>query len=276
MAMKPSTTHLFIPDVQIRPDSNTRNITWFGRYAYEVATKRPGPFKVIVIGDWHDFPSLSSYDKPGSKNAENQRIVLDLAAGNREIDRFSDYLDRADTIREKRGFPKIERHFFEGNHEYRLWRMMENEAKHDGTYGRESFRWLARGWKHYPFLKVVKIDGIAYSHYFYNPLTSRPYAGNSIDTRLKTIGCSFSMGHQQVHLTGMRQTISGPHRGLVSGVAYIDDAEYIGPQGNAEKRLIVVKNEVKSGDYDICEVSLDFLCRKYEGKTLAEFKRGKS
>lgn len=269
--MKPSTTHLFIPDTQIRPDSDIRNIVWAGRYAYELATRREGPFKVVVIGDWHDFKSLSSYDKAGSKNAEGQRVVDDLVAGNAATDKFSDFLDRADVVREKKGWAKIDRHFFEGNHENRLWRLMEQDARFDRTWSRESFRWLARGWKHHPFLKVVKIDGVHYSHYFYNPMTGRPYAGNNMDTRLKTIGCSFSMGHQQIHMTGIRQTIGGIHRGLVSGVFYLHDEDYIGPQGNNEWRGIVVKNEVKQGTYDICEVSMDFLCRKYEGKSLDDY-----
>ena len=271
--MKPSTTHLFIPDTQIRPDSNTANIKWFGRYARELATKREGRFVVIVIGDWHDFKSLSSYDKPGSKQAEGQRIMADLECGNKATDLFSDYLDKADVVRESHGWPKIERHFLEGNHENRLWRMIESEAKFEGVFTKRSFQWLARGWKHHNFLDVVKIDGIHYSHYFYAPLSGRPYSGNSIDLRLAKIGASFSMGHQQVHMTGMRQTVGGIQRGLVSGVAYLHDEDYIGPQGNGEWRGIIVKNEVRNGAYDVVEVSLNYLCSKFEGKTLAEFKR---
>jgi hypothetical protein len=273
MPLKTPPTHVFIGDTQIGPDTPVDHIRWIGKYLLELLPKRDGRVVVVVIGDWHDMPSLSSYDKPGSKNAENQRIQADLDAGNEQIDVLSDYLDKADAARKKANLPRIERHFFEGNHENRLWRLVAQDVKFDGVW-RQPFKWRKRGWKHHSFLDVVKIDGVAYSHYFYNPMTGRPYSGSNIELRLKTIGCSFSMGHQQVHLTGMRQTISGVQRGLVSGACYLHDEDYIGPQGNGEWRGIVIKNEVRDGAYDIMEISLDYLCRRYEQAPLSKFRTG--
>ena len=269
--MKAPACHLVIPDLQITPESNTANVEWFGKYAYDLFTKRPERCVIVSIGDWHDMKSLSSYDKPGSKNAEGQRIQADLDCGNDAIDRLSDYLDKADKVRAEKGWSKIQRHFCFGNHEDRLFRLVRDDVRFEGVFGEHSFRWKKRGWKTHSFLEVTFIDGIAYSHYFYNPMTGRPYSGNNIELRLKTIGCSFTMGHQQIHLTGIRQTISGIQRGLVSGRAYLDSEDYIGPQGNGEWAGIIVKNEVRDGNYDIMEVSLGYLCAKYTGKSLAEF-----
>jgi hypothetical protein len=271
MSSKAPATHVFIPDTQITPDTPVDHIKWIGRYLQELLSKREGRVVVVQIGDWHDMQSLSSYDKPGSKNAEGNRIQDDLDVGNAQIDVLSDCLDKADAARKAAKLPKIDRHFFEGNHEQRLWRLIAQDVKFEGVW-KQPFKWKQRGWKHHPFLEVVTIDGVAYSHYFYNPMTGRPYSGSNIELRLKTIGCSFSMGHQQVHLTGMRQTIAGVQRGLVSGTCYLHDEDYIGPQGNREWRGIVIKNEVRNGTYDIMEISLDYLCRRYEGKTLDQFR----
>jgi hypothetical protein len=262
MAAAPS-THVFIPDTQITPDTPVEHIEWIGKYLEDLLSKREGRIEVVQIGDWHDMPSLSSYDKPGSKNAEGQRIEADLLAGNKQIEVLSAYLARADVVRKANRLPKINKHHFRGNHEDRLFRLVRDDVRFEGVFGPKSFDWGKHGWKTYEFKIVKFIDGIAYSHFFYNPMTGRPYSGSNVELRLKTIGCSFSMGHQQVHLTGMRQTISGPQRALVSGVCYLHDEDYVGPQGNAEWRGIVVKNEVRQGNYDIMEISLDYLKRKY-------------
>jgi len=261
-----------IPDTQITPETPVIHIEWIGKYLLDTLPKREERVEIIQIGDWHDMPSLSSYDKPGSKNAEGQRIQADLDVGNEQIVVLSKYLDESDKLRVAKGLKKVGRHHFRGNHEDRLFRLVRDDVRFEGVFGRHSFLWQKHGWKVVEFKEVKFIDGIAYSHYFYNPMTGRPYSGNNIELRLKTIGCSFSMGHQQVHLTGMRQTISGVQRGLVSGVCYLHNEDYVGPQGNGEWRGIVIKNEVRNGNYDIMEVSLDYLCRKYEGVTLERFR----
>jgi hypothetical protein len=61
--------------------------------------------------------------------------------------------------------------------------------------------------------------------------------------------------------------------GLVAGACYLHDEDYKGPQGNAHFRGIVVKHGVRNGSYDIQQISLDFLCRRYEGMSLERFKK---
>lgn len=262
MAVQPS-THVVIPDTQITPETPVEHIEQIGKYLYDLLSKREGRVEVIQIGDWHDMSSLSSYDRPGSKGAEGQRIQADLDCGNVQIAVLSKYLDAADKVRKAKGWRKINRTHLRGNHEDRLFRLVRDDVRFEGVFGPQSFHWKQHGWKTVEFKEVIFIDGIAYSHFFYNPMTGRPYSGNNIELRLKTIGCSFTMGHQQVHLTGMRQTIAGVQRGLVSGVCYLHDEDYVGPQGNGEWRGIIVCNEVKAGNYDIMEVSLAYLARRF-------------
>jgi hypothetical protein len=160
-----------------------------------------------------------------------------------------------------------------GNHEDRIRRAIEDDAQMDGAMSFDHL--LSPGWEVYDFLVPVFIDGIGYSHFWANPMSGRPLGG-MMETRLKNIGHSFTAGHQQTLQTGMR-FIHGPngpvqHRGLVAGACYLHDEDYKGPQGNAHWRGIIVKHEVDGlGGYDLMEVSLDYLCRKYEGVALSEF-----
>ena len=115
-----------------------------------------------------------------------------------------------------------------------------------------------------PFKKVIKIDGIAYCHYFYNHNTGKPLAGANLDTRLKTIGMSFTMGHQQGLSVAIRDLADGTRqRGLVCGSFYQHDEEYRGPQANSHWHGIIMKHEVSEGNYDMMEVSLNYLRKRY-------------
>ena len=243
MTTKLPATHVVIPDLQITPDTPTDHIKWIGAYLEDLLSRREGRVEVIQLGDWHDMSSLSSYDKPGSKNAEGQRIEADLIAGNKQIAVLSAYLDRADTARKKKNLPKIRRTHLRGNHEDRLFRLVRDDVKFEGVFGPKSFAWAQHGWKVVEFKEVLFIDGIAYSHFFYNPMTGRPYSGNNIELRLKTIGCSFTMGHQQLHLTGMRQTITGVQRGLVSGACLEENHRVL----TSDLRYIPLK-DLNAGD----------------------------
>jgi hypothetical protein len=130
------------------------------------------------------------------------------------------------------------------------------------------------GWQPTPFLDILWLDGVAYSHYFYNPMTGKPLGG-TVDARLRTIGHSFTMGHQQTLAYSLRFVAGKSQHGLVAGACYLHDEDYKGPQGNAHFRGIIVKHEVESGAYCPMFISLDYLCRRYEGVRLATFMKKK-
>ena len=126
-------------------------------------------------------------------------------------------------------------------------------------------------WQRHNFLDVMEIDGVSFSHYFYNPNTSKPY-GMHVESRLKTIGHSFVMGHQQGLAIGMRYVRGKQQVGVVAGSAYTHDEDYKGPQGNDHWRGIVILENVHEGSFDPRPVSLDTLCKVYEGHPLREHK----
>jgi hypothetical protein len=69
----------------------------------------------------------------------------------------------------------------------------------------------------------------------------------------------------------MRYVANKPQHGLVAGSFYIHDEDYKGPQGNEHWRGIIVKHEVENGTYDPMFVSLNYLCKRYEGVSIKKF-----
>ena len=262
--MKPLSKHLVIPDSQVRPGVSTAHLRWIGQYIVE---KKPDV--VIHLGDHWDMPSLSSYDK-GKKQFEGRRYAQDIEAGNEAIRLLTDPIAEYNKGRRanQRYNPRLV--FLMGNHEQRIERAVEAEAILDGTIGYHDLN--LEGWEVHDFLEVVWIDGVAYSHYFYNPMNGRPYSGDNIKLRIKNIGHTFTQGHQQTLDYGIRFVGGRSQHGLVCGACYLHDEDYKGPQGNAHWRGIVVKHEVDEGSYNPMFVTLDYLCRRYEGVPLTKFK----
>jgi hypothetical protein len=264
-------THVVIPDTQVKPGVDTAHLDWIGRYIVEKFSDRPD-VKIVHLGDHWDMPSLSSYDKKGGTKMEGRRYVQDIKAGNVAFTLLNKALDQFNYGRRRRGQDEWlpERHLLLGNHEYRIQRAADADAQLDGLLSLDSLE--TRGWDVHPFLEPVLLDGVAYAHYFYNPMTGNPFSG-SIENRLKHVGHSFTMGHQQTLLYGVRPVFGRLQQGVVAGSCYIHDEDYKGPQGNTHWRGIIVKNEVSDGQYDPMFVSLNFLCQKYEGVSLAEYVR---
>jgi len=95
--------------------------------------------------------------------------------------------------------------------------------------------------------------------------------GGQALTRLKTIGHSFVQGHQQVYESSVRFVAGKAQRAVIAGAYYLHDEDYKGYQGNAHWRGLLVFHEVEDGAFDIMEVSMNYLCLKYEGVTISQF-----
>jgi hypothetical protein len=253
MAKRKKIEHMFIPDTQLRPGVPTNHVPAAANYAVD---KRPDV--IVIAGDWWDLPSLSVYEKPGSKFFEGVSLSADIDFGN---DVMEDFLR---PIRRARGYsPRII--FTEGNHEYRLQRHINEDPTRLGEImGRHQFN-LPSDIESHPFLDIVTVDGIMYSHYFCNPASLlRGVLGGQMDNRLNKLKRSFSQGHQQILMTGNQFLPDGSRiRGLVAGAFYQHDEEYAGPQGHNYWRGCIYKHEVRNGDYDMMELSLDYLVEQW-------------
>lgn len=260
--------HIVIGDTQVKPGVPVDNLLWIGKYIVDQFADQD--VSIIHVGDHWDMPSLSSYDK-GKKEMEGRRYKADIKAGNRAFDLLCQPLEQYNAKRSSRTKWWPDRRFLLGNHEYRIARAVEDDPQLDGVLSFDDLNAASWGWQVQPFLKPLILDGVQYAHYFYNPNTGRPYSGENLYTRLKTIGHSFTMGHQQGLNHAMRPCGGSWQHGLVVGSSYLHDEKYLGPQGNAYWRGIVVCHQVENGAYDPMFVSLDYLCRRYTNKTLRSY-----
>lgn len=256
---------LVIPDAQVKAGIDMSYLTWIGKY---IRDKQPDV--VVNIGDFADMPSLSSYDK-GTKSAENKRYQIDIDAAIEGMKLLQapcrEYnanikANKAELRRKHRSAklytPRMVLTL--GNHEDRITRAVEHDATYEGKLSIKDLKYEELGWEVHPFLNVVEIEGILFSHYFYNPFSGRPYGG-TVENILKQVGKPFVQGHKQgLHVA----TLAGRnHWGIIAGSCYQHDEVYKGPQGNDHWRGVVMLHNVCDGECDPMYVSLDYLEKRY-------------
>lgn len=251
--------HFVLPDTQCRKGVPFDHFDWIG-----AAIREYKPTHLIHLGDHWDMPSLSSWDGPGSMTMEGARYEDDIEAGNEALTR----------LHKAMGSFKCPKVILRGNHEYRIRRAVETSPKYAGTIGEHHFNDKRLGWDVVEYFHgspgVRVIDGVTYAHFFAQPNTGKPIGG-TITNRLAKIGTSFVQGHVQGLLQGNVQYATGIVRhGIVAGSCYIADEGYKG-HANAHWRGVVVLNEVRNGTFCEMPLTLDYLCRKYEGMPLARF-----
>ena len=237
---------LVIPDTQVKPGVDQSHLKWIGQY---IAEKKPDI--IVHIGDHWDMPSLSSYDA-GRRSFEGRRYVDDIRAGNEAMDLLTS---------QYRGKYAPEEHFFIGNHEERIERATDADAKLFGLIGYKDLK--LDGWVVHPFEDVVEIEGIKFAHYFSSGTKGLPVGSAAV--MLKMAQSSAVQGHvQKVDLAVHEKT---GNIAMMVGVCYMHDEGYLGLQGNNCRRQIVMLNEVKNGRFDPMMISLDYLARRYGSRS---------
>jgi len=253
--------HFVIPDTQVKMGVPLEHLRAAGNY---IVDKQPET--IVHLGDHWDMPSLSYYDV-GTLKAEGGRYVDDIQAGQQGMEMLLAPIweHNAKRARNKMKQYKPRMIFLHGNHEHRITRSIESDPKIQGErkitdLGVEKF-----GWKPYEFLRPVEVDGVLYCHYFVNTASlKKSVIGGTIENKLKHIGQTFTMGHQQTLQMGVRYLNNGKaQRGLVAGAFYQHDEEYMGHQGNHHYRGCIMKHEVKDGNYCLMELSLDYLMKEW-------------
>lgn len=250
--------HLVIPDVQLRPGDNLDFLKAIGNY---IVAKKPDV--VVCIGDFADMPSLSSYDV-GKKSFEGRRYRADVEA-TREgmatlLEPIASYNRSRRRSKHSQYLPRLVLTL--GNHEDRISRAVNNDAKLDGTIGLEDLKYAEAGWEVYPFLQPVVIDNIAYCHYFTTGLLGRPCSSAAVQLGKKHMSCI--SGHQQGLQIATSYRADGKRlTSVIAGSCYEHQEDYLGPQGNKHWQGILVLHDVQDGEFDLMPVSLKFLKDRY-------------
>lgn len=250
--------HFIIPDVQIRKGDDTKFLNRIGQYIVE---KKPDV--VVCIGDFADMPSLSSYDV-GKKAFEGRRYRDDVqAAIDAQFALFGplyDYNLQAYRNKKKQYKPRLVMTL--GNHEYRIIKAVNNDAKLDGVLNISDLGYKEFGWEVHDFLDVVVIDGVAYSHYFTSGVLGRPATSAAAQLNKKHMSCI--AGHQQGLQIHMAQAADGRRlTSVIAGSCYEHDEDYMGPQGNKHWRGALTLHNVNNGEFDLVPVPLRYLEEKY-------------
>jgi len=245
---------LVIPDVQTREGVCTKHILAAGKYA---AWHKPDV--IVFIGDFADTPSLSMYNS--KKQAEGLTLESDSAAAIAALKLF------LKPIKKAKGYnPRLV--ITTGNHEIsvRVKRLEEAQPELTGSIEDKFTKYMvSQGIEIVPYLEVVKIEGISFSHIFSNPcsLKGAPIGG-AVETMIKNLGHSFVCGHQQRLSVGKRYLSNGDvHIGVVAGAFYSHEEPYMNAQSQHHWRGIIYLGNASNGNADIAEISLDSLMKDY-------------
>jgi len=250
--------HLVIPDCQVKPGQSVEYLSWIGQYASE---KKPDV--IVCIGDFADMPSLSSYDI-GKKSFEGRTYKADIKAAHKGMDALMGPIvaeqERLIRNKDKRWNPRLVLTL--GNHEHRIDRAVEYDRKLEGLISTSDLKYEDYGWEVYPFLEVVVIGGIAYSHYFTSGVMGRPVISAQMLITKKHMSCF--AGHQQGRQIAYGRRADGKEMtAIIAGSCYEHNEGYMGPQGNEHWRGFYMLHEVNDGSFDEMAVSLDYLRRTY-------------
>ncbi len=125
-----------------------RRFRWLNNLIKE---KRPN--RVIIMGDFTSFTSLSAWDKDKRRKIEGRRYEKDIEVANKALDYMQD------------GIMGIEKVFIKGNHEEWLDRYIDIDPTFDGLHSVEKdMKLIERGFKVIPYKSDYIHKGMSFTH----------------------------------------------------------------------------------------------------------------
>jgi hypothetical protein len=244
---------LVIGDSHSDPEVPNDRYQWLGKM---IVDERPDV--VVDIGDFATMGSLSGYDK-GTAKAENKRVIKDIDhAKEARVLLTTPIRNEQQRQRElKKAIWKPRLVALGGNHENRIVRYMNSNAELMGMYSEDVSDASKLGWEFSPFGQEVKIEGVAFNHYFTKPAASKGYSGvNATRQMLIDHQHSLVQGHthrlQYVH----NCTPFGVHTmSLMCGCYFDHKEDYAGNDNNSWWRGICILENVNNGYFDLRTVS---------------------
>lgn len=253
---KGNPTHLFIPDAQVRDGVDISHIVAAGKLLVD---RRPDV--VVVIGDWWDFPSLSTHT-PAQRIAYEQKTYMkDYQAGMKAMEAFLKPLEKLQA-HQKANKKKVYRPklvFTMGNHEYRVDRLIEQQPVLEGLLPRVEDYLRDKGFFVLPFKQKTIVDGVNYCHFC--PQTSGPGAVSRAHLIANRRASSWSVGHSQIfdyYVSHHEPRIQC----LITGAFYLHDEGYK-TGTNDHWRGLVFKHNVHDGTYDPEFISMERLFKEW-------------
>jgi hypothetical protein len=249
---------LVLPDVQAKPGIDFTYLTRIGHYA---VLKKPDV--ILCIGDFADMPSLSSYDK-GKKSFEGRRYHLDVQATKEAMNAFllpiRSFNAKAKKTGKKQYQPRMV--MLLGNHEERINKTVNDQAELSGLMSTKDLGYEEAGWEVHPFLEVITIENIAFSHYFQTGVMGRPSSSAQVQLNKKHQSCV--SGHQQgMQIASGYRADGSMLLSIICGSCYEHNEDYMGLQGNKHWRGFLVLHDVVDGVFDPMFVSLRYINKRF-------------
>lgn len=239
-----------IPDVQAKHGLSYPHLAAYGKYI-----ARHQPEVLVCLGDFADMPSLSSYDK-GKRTFEGRRYVNDTAAAHRAMETLLAPIEKAAGYKPR----KI---MLLGNHEDRINRATNETPELYGLISTDDLRYAQYGWAVHPFLDVVLVGGVAFSHYMVSGNMGRPITSAAALLTKRFQSCV--VGHQQGYDIARRYNATGKAIiGVICGSFYQHQEAYLGPQANRQHwRGALFLNDVRNGEFEEMPLTIRYLLRRY-------------
>lgn len=249
---------LVIPDAQVKPGVPLNHLRWLGNY---IVKKRPDI--IVNIGDFADMASLSSYDQ-GKKSFEGRRYTNDIEAVHEAMGVLLEPLWNLQSRQErnKKRVYEPEMHLTLGNHENRIDRAINNDPKLEGLISTKDLRYEELGWTVHPFLDVINVSGISFSHYFVSGTAGRP--ASTANAQLNKTHNSCIAGHQQgLQIATGKRADGTLLTSIIAGSFYLHEEEYLGNQGNNHWRGALMLHGCENGQFDLNLLPMRYLQEKY-------------
>jgi hypothetical protein len=242
-------THLVIGDPHCNPKASNDRFLWAGKLARDLK-----PDTIICMGDFSSLDSLSSYDK-GKKSFEGRRYK-------KVIDHAHDALEKFNKGLNGRRSRKV---MLLGNHEDRIDRIVDETPELDGTISTKDLKFKEFGWEVIAYQEPVAIDGVHYCHNYPTGIMGKPISGDNIARSLLLKNkVSSTVGHCHLFDYSMCTIPSGRKvLGLSAGCYLHHKEDYARNTQRLWWSGLIVKRNVRQGEYDIETVEYNTVKRRY-------------
>ena len=243
-------THLVIGDPHCNPKASNDRFLWAGKLARDLK-----PDTIICMGDFSSLDSLSSYDK-GKKSFEGRRYKKDIDHAHDALEKFNKGLNG----RRSRKVMLL------GNHEDRIDRIVDETPELDGTISTKDLKFKEFGWEVIAYQEPVAIDGVHYCHNYPTGIMGKPISGDNIARSLLLKNkVSSTVGHCHLFDYSMCTIPTGRKvLGLSAGCYLHHKEEYARNTQRLWWSGLIVKRNVRQGEYDIETIEYNTVKRRYD------------
>lgn len=239
---------LVVGDVHIAPGQSMERAALLGKVINELK-----PQRVVFIGDFLTFDSLSDWDKDKRRKMEGRRYQADINAGVKflgtmcdECPSFTDYI------------------FIEGNHEDRLWRYLDKQPLFEDAVDYRRDLGIEH-WVHIPYKEHYLHKGVYFTHVPINE-AGRPVSGPSACAKSLSIyqhsvvfGHTHKLAASSVHRHGAQHL----NQALNVGCYFDHIDEYALGSVTSYWRGLVLIDHYKKGRFNWTPIALGKLRQVY-------------